>query len=65
MAAGSICMLSSFLVFLVYCTGGSVAEWSVCCTQAQKGLSSNRSRGAVLGKLFIPIVPLFTKQRNW
>jgi len=24
-----------------------------------------RCRVTVLGKLFIPIVPLFTKQRNW
>jgi len=41
----------------------------VCWTQAQKGPGSNRSRDAVgvtvLGKLFTPIVPLFTKQRNW
>jgi len=27
--------------------GGSVAEWLVCWTQAQKGLGSNRSRDAV------------------
>jgi len=26
---------------------------------------SQRSRVTVLGKLFTPIVPLFTKQRNW
>ena len=26
---------------------------------------SNRSRDAVLGKLFTPIVPLFIRQRNW
>ena len=26
---------------------------------------SNRSRDAVLGKLFTSIVPLFTKQQNW
>jgi len=43
--------------------GGSVAEWLACWTQAQKGLGSNRSRDAVLGKLFTPIVPLFTKQQ--
>ena len=52
------------------CTeGGSVAEWLACLTQAQKGPGSNRSRDAVtvlvLGNLFTPIVPLFTKQRNW
>jgi len=44
---------------------GSVAEWLACWTRAQKGMGSNRSRDAVLGKLFTPIVPLFTKQRNW
>ena len=38
---------------------------SVLQTQAQKDLGSNRSRDAVLGKLFTPIVPLFTKQQNW
>jgi len=27
--------------------GGSVAEWLACCTQAQKGLGSNRSRDIV------------------
>jgi len=43
--------------------GGSVTEWLACWTQAQKGLGSNRSRDAI--KLFTPIVPLFTKQRNW
>jgi len=45
--------------------GGSVAEWLACWTQMQKGLGSNRSRDAVLGKLFTPIVPLFAKQQNW
>jgi len=44
---------------------GSVAEWSACWTQEQKSPGSNRSRDAVLGKLFTPIVPLFTKQQNW
>ena len=47
--------------------GGSVGEWLACWSQAQKGLGLNRSRDAVtvLGKLFTPGVPLFTKQRNW
>jgi len=49
--------------------GCSVAEWLMCWTQAQKGPGSNRSRAGcrvtVLGKLFTPIVPLFTKQQNW
>ena len=44
--------------------GGSVAEWLACWTQAQKGPGSNRSRDAVFGELFTPIVPLFTKQQN-
>jgi len=30
-----------------------------------EGPGSNRGRDAVLGKLFTPIVPLFTKQQNW
>jgi len=49
--------------------GGSVAEWLVCWTQPQKkpGFKSQpqHCRVTVLGKLFTPIVPLFTKQRNW
>ena len=50
-------------------TGGSVAEWLACCTQAQKGQpgfksQSRRCRVTVLGKLFTPIVPLLTKQEN-
>ena len=28
-------------------------------------LQSRRCRATVLGKLFTPIVPLFTKQQNW
>ena len=52
--------------------GRSVAEWLACWswTQAQKGpgvqiAQSRRCRVTVLGKLFTPIVPLFTKQQNW
>ena len=48
---------------------GFVAEWLACWTQAQKGpgfkSQSRRCRVTVLGKLFTPIVPLFTKQHNW
>jgi len=55
----------SIKVFL----GGSVAEGLACWTQAQKGpgckSQPRRCRVTVLGKLFTPIVPLFTKQRNW
>jgi len=47
----------------------ALAEWLACWTQAQKGPGSNRSRDAVgltvVGKLFTPIVPLFTKQQSW
>jgi len=47
----------------------ALAEWLAFWTQAQKGPGSNRSRDAVrltvLGKLFTPIVPLFTKQQSW
>ena len=45
--------------------GGLVAEWLACWTQAQRDPGSNRSRDAVLGKLFTPTVPLLTKQQNW
>ena len=41
------------------------AECLACCIQAQKRPGSNGSRDAVLGKLFAPIVPLFTEQQNW
>jgi len=45
---------------------GSVAEWLACWTQAQLGpgfkSQSLHCRVTVLGKLFTPIVPLFTKQ---
>ena len=48
---------------------GSVAEWLSCWSQAQKGpgfkLQPRRCRVIVLGKLFTPIVPVFTKQQNW
>ena len=50
----------------VIIVGGSAAEWLACWTQAHNGLGSNRScRVTVLGKLFTPIVYLFTKQQNW
>ena len=42
----------------VLLSGGSLAEWLACWTQAQKGLGS--SRVTVLGKLFTPTVALFT-----
>ena len=43
-------------------TGGSVAKWLACRTQAQKGQGSDHSRKS---KLFTPTVPVFTKQQNW
>jgi len=49
--------------------GGSVAEWLLCWTQAVVGpgfkLQPRRCRVTVLGKLFTPIVHLFTNQQNW
>jgi len=50
--------------------GGSVAEWLACWTQLKAEgpefqSQPRRCRVTVLGKLFIPIVPLFTKQQNW
>ena len=50
--------------------GGSVAEWLACMLDSGAegpGFKSQarRCRVTVLGKLFTPIVPLFTKQRNW
>jgi len=66
MAAGMDRAFSCVCVFVYSCSkGGSLAEWLACWTQVRKGLSSNRSRDAVLGKLFTPVVPLFTKQQNW
>jgi len=47
---------------------GSVAEWLACRTQAQKGrvkIAAATLSFTVLGKLFTPIVPLFTEQQNW
>jgi len=51
-------------------TGGSVAEWLACVLDSgaeQPGFKSQprRCRVTVLGKLFTPILPLFTKQQNW
>ena len=48
---------------------GSVAEWLACWTLGAEGSGfksqPQRCLVTVLGKLFTPIVPLFTKQRNW
>jgi len=56
------------LVFVLLELGGSVAKWLACWTQAQGSgfkSQSRRCRVTVLGKLFTPTVPLFTKQQNW
>ena len=46
-------------------SGSSVAEWLACWTQAHNSKSQSlRCRVTVLGKLFTPIVPLFTKQQK-
>ena len=47
-----------------YIMGGSVAEWLGAEGPGFKS-QLRRCRVTVLGKLFTPIVPLFTKQRNW
>jgi len=51
---------------IIIIKGGSVAEWLACWTQAQcgSGVQSRRCRVTVLGKLFTPIVFLFTEQQN-
>jgi len=47
----------------------SVAEWLACWISGAEGpgfkSQPRRCRETVLGKLFTPIVPLFTKQQNW
>jgi len=46
----SVCLFiyySLFYLLAFYLSGGSVAEWLACWTQAQKGPGSNRSRDAV------------------
>jgi len=51
------CFLKHFTYSFFACLlGGLVGEWLACWTQAQKGPGWNRSRDAVLGKLFTPIV---------
>jgi len=51
--------------------GGSVYSRAVIVLDSgAEGMGSDRSRDAVryitvLRKLFTPVVPLFTKQRNW
>ena len=49
--------------------GGSVAEWLAVLDSGAEGSGftsqPRRCRVTDLGKLFTPIVPLFTEQRNW
>jgi len=62
--------METFFVGLSLDRDGSAAERLACWTQAQKDpgskfkSQSRRCRITVLGKLFIPIMPLFTKQQN-
>ena len=60
------CVLPPFRQLRSLNRGGSVAEWLARWTQIA-GFKSQprRCRLTVLGKLFTPIVPLFTNQRNW
>jgi len=60
----------SFFPDIFHLMGGSVAECMVSVLDsgtAGPGFKSQprRCRVTVLGKLFTPIVPLFTKQQNW
>jgi len=54
---------------LAQTTRQPVAEWLGALDPGAKGpgfkSQPRRCRVTVLGKLFTPIVPLFTKQRNW
>jgi len=49
--------------------GGSGAKWLAMLDSGAEGpgfkSQSQRCWVTVLGKLFTPIVPLFTKQQNW
>ena len=71
---GDLCWrLSEFeitkMLIVVFKRSGSVAEWLECWTQGAEGSGfksqPRRRRVTVLGKLFTPIVPLFTKQQKW
>jgi len=42
-----VCFIVYFILFMLH-SGGSVAEWLACWTQAQKGPGPNRSRDAAL-----------------
>jgi len=46
---------------VVRCMGGSVAEWVSVLYSGAEGPEFK----SFVGKLFTPIVPLFTKQQNW
>ena len=65
-------ILTHFFLFLsvwIDCVaqGGSIAEWMLDSGAEGPGFKSQPRRclATVLGKLFTPIVPLFTKQKNW
>jgi len=62
-------LLLRISVIYVSVLDDSVAEWLAGWTQPQYRpvfkSQSLRCRVTVLGKLFTPIMPLFTKQRNW
>ena len=58
----------SFISSAISRSTPATVEWLVCWTQAQgPGFKSQsrRCQVTVLGKLFTPIAPLFTKQQNW
>ena len=63
------CLAQVAATYLRTRVGGSVAEWLACWTQVQRGpwfkSQPRRCQVTLLGKLFTPILPLFTKQQNW
>ena len=53
-----------FFRYILYCIIRSVVDSRVVSV-LDSGAEGNSCRVTALGKLFTPIVPLFTKQRNW
>jgi len=65
----SITMITAISVFVIIINGWLGSRVVSVLDSGAEGPGSNsqsrRRRVTVLGKLFTPIVPLFTKQQNW
>jgi len=65
----SITMITAISVFVIIINGWLGSRVVSVLDSGAEGPGSNsqsrRCRVTVLGKLFTPIVPLFTKQQNW